>query len=545
MEDQTQYKRRKNFENVQTFSKVNKVTTWLYAVILPALKIWSLSLIIEGHSVAYDWSTRQTAFDLVRICWGLVILFSILQLLFCFLPVRLTACLSTYRHEKAEFLGIITEIIYVIAIITHIHLVLKDDCFKASAEGDSAIMNEFAKKGQKFVLFPGVVLILQILFFVAKQNISEKNDTSKALKIRLAMDLLNAGLIPIIFCVAVWQFVLSSYGYCLLQILSRECQNVSFRIQVNSHIRFTMESTVAFPDPSIGIRTRTKLVNIHHILMLVKNSSSVDKTWCSEILEGMDSDTPKLIHCNYASYSVSSAAIDMHKTYLSTERGILLEWPCKETIQFRKLRDKVECLYRLNIQLNEKSKFIYNYDSVYKLPETSFGENNRNEWHKQSKYNGIYTIFDTDGDENGFHEFQNLFMNVDDHLVNHTLVKKHNNLLAQEPVILQIKCNSSCFCYECIAGDEHYLQQKHCAFICPNMSNYRGYTLKSFCNLNKPDACENKWVSVHDIAKMLRINYSDLVTVESSPLVTVFLTNQTFSAEYDPNIALPKPGNTA
>lgn len=543
-------------------------------LILTILKNYSLAKIVNEYSNPPAWSERQATMTSLNICFTFLIVFSILQSFTFYFPLLPCVAYNTNARknrvfdckpgktcrkllvnrvvfeEVDELLGICSDTAYLVGIILYIHLALKVNCFQASSSKLS-LMDEFVTKGQKLVVIPSLILTWK--FILALIDVLKQNPDSQVLRTAqclrnwwFTMDLFKSVLFPVSFCVVLLEFMLWSHGFCLLEALSHDCPHVSFAIQVTSHIRYALNSTVRFPDPAVGTHTRSKVVDITYVTTLHNESFVPNATICAANSNSISDDVQtNLNHCDFESYSVKTDTFKVSGTkHLSTSRGINFGWPCNVTSKFRKIRKDVDCSYRIKVQLNEESNFVYNYDYVYKLPESAMGYANANEWNKRSEYSTFHTIFNSDGEEDGFKEFQSLFQNIDGTLADHPLDTTHINLLAHEPEILYITCNRTCFCYDCIAGDHHVSMPKKCGLICPNrpLFDYRNFTRNDFCKSNHLDGCRNTWVPVSTVAQDSIVKYSELMTAQSPPNVTVQFAGKQLIAEFDPKILLPIPG---
>lgn len=535
-----------------------KVVKFWSPLVFTILKIISLYAIVNEYESPPIWLNRDTMMIALTICWRLLLFFSVTNLLMLCLPLfssvdkldkicqfhKRKSLVSRWFSQAEEISSICSDATYIIGNVLYIILTMSANCFQVSATKPS-VMDSFFTKSQKLVIIPSLVFIFKFVFAwfdVCKGKDGLKAEVSRLLPaLWLLADVFKAVLIPMAFSISVFEFILWTEGFCALEIFAKECSSVSFTVSVTSHVRYSLDSTVEFPN--VGKRTRSKAVDIMYETTLHNQSYVPNATVCAQISDTFNevNDELNLKHCESDPYSIETNSFQILDTkHFSTSQGISLEWPCEATMKLRKIRENVDCRYRLKVQLNTKFEFVFNYDYVYKLPESASGYTNGEEWNKRSKYAEFHSIFNTDGEEDGFREFKNFFKNVDAKLANHKLDTTHVNLLAHEPVILHIECNRSCFCYNCIAGNG----LPSCKIICPNLSvyQYKNFTEHDFCKSNNPDGCQNTWKPVSTIVKDSAMNYSDLVTAQSPPTVTVLLAGKSIRAKFDHKVLLSIPG---
>lgn len=464
------------------------------------------------------------------------------------------------------FLIIATDILFLSANTLSFYTVLEDNCFSIGKQSRS-FMGEFTAKTQKYVLVPAIFFLSDFLCaaydpfatalgkWFCKTKAADKSSTNDPKIHRtstvkrninvlfLFRDVLTASVATAAFFASVFAFYLYTEGFCVHEIWSGECPPAKFKIIVTSKFRYTIDSTVVFPDPAIGTRTRHKLVVIQINSVLLPNTSNIDNE-CERHQGNLVNDS-RATFCEYETYDIEAqnlyeAADSQH---LSTINGILLRWPCSVTSKFRHLRKGVVCFYRIKIQLNENTEFVFNYDFIYQLPETLSRNPSGPEWHKLAKYSKFSSMFNSDGDES-FGVFKKLFAHVDKDIAEIPLSVPAKDLLTHEPHSLHIKCNRSCHCYECVA-DDYTDVNKYCHIICPDVadSDYRNWGKKSFCRSDNPDNCEREWEPIKlKPSKTGTLGFPDLINYQDPPSVTVHLPNDEVKARFDPKIELPNPG---
>lgn len=359
----------------------------------------------------------------------------------------------------------------------------------------------------------------------------------------LMKDIFRATFTPLLLLLICFIFLFPIHGVCQCGFLSTMCPQVKFHVEVLSHIRYTLEFNVNFPDLKTGLQTRHKIVDIRYTSVLLdhkqRNSSFPCEIGRDEQSSLNESDSVKKNYCDFEVYTLLTDSYRSPNSYfLGSVRGVLLEWPCQVTMKIQRLRSEVKCLYRVKVELNDQSQFAFNYDYVYKLPESA--TSNSDEWHATSQYSMFDHIINSGSDEN-FEDFRDLFRDVDEQLSQLRFDAPMQDLLSTEPHTLHVICNRTCLCYECIA-DKFVERPIFCTILCPQKGDYINYHKKDFCKSDQPDQCRAEWKTIFRASARVKLdNYSQLLPLQSPPNVTVVIADKSIPTIFDSSILLPLP----
>lgn len=346
----------------------------------------------------------------------------------------------------------------------------------------------------------------------------------------------------ILFTVAA--FLLMEEGYCTHEILPMKCPEINFSIQSNARLRFSILTNVNFPQ-HLNTLNHTEIVNIHYRTSLVNYKSNNSSYLCMPKNITVEN---RPTHCSSELKTASGYVNTLYELanshHLGLPNGVLLQFPCHVTLQMHKVRSGVECRHRIILHLDQKSLLRFNYDFVYKLPESgSFSS--EAPWSKLGKYSLHNTILNVLSEDN-LEAFLSLFKDIDPDIMNVAAYSSPpSDLTVHEPLILQIECNRTCFCHECIMRGD-LKRPTYCHMICPSrdQSDYKNTNKFQFCQLHpkSPDWCQAKWRSALDISKQTNTNLEDLLTEESPPNITAIFQGENLTAKFDPNLQFPVPG---
>lgn len=440
-----------------------------------------------------------------------------------------------------EIATILADISFLTVNIAYFYLALIDDCFEVGSEKDQSVKNQYLTKEQTSVLFPAVLLLMKFItaFLEMCKDFTNNNPRSK---LQLLKDICQPILTPATFFTSLFAFALWSNGFCLHSSLSLKCPHANFSIEVSSHVRYAFESHVIFP--KIGSKSAKKLIEIRYTTYLRDHlgTNSSYTCWPSEPLSNRTL-VKTVTHCETETFN---STMDFSRTFEVSKSshlgsGIILQWPCYVTAKLHKIRQGVECRYRVKIQIDKNSDFLFNYDYVYKLPDSASERSLKTEWTKIGIYEPFNSIVSSSSSKS-FEDFRKLFDEVDKKLANMTFSAQSIDLITEKPQILKIECNRSCGCYECVA-DIFVKRPEICFLVCPDrpLDDYNKYLKKEFCNSKLPDKCHTVWKPIVDIASQFDMDSKELMSTQSPPNITVLLGDKIISAVMNSSVILPPP----